>query len=142
MSNQVGLQQFVGEFMILREQKICTSSHKNIRNIWMTDSKASLAEDAKKLVDVPINSLVIIESVYRKEFRSHQPGFIALGYSIIDGTKYEFEYFLGYERGIFRAPPWIGKEDYRMDIDWSNIDTIYFTEDVPLAFPSKRFTPQ
>ena len=146
MSHEPQLQQFIGEFQILRSQKIYTSPHKNILNVKMIYPLASLPEDAQKLVEVPVGTSVEINSVqrlFKHGMSTFPPRFYALGSLSIEGTTYEFEYRLGGERGVFSSPPWLSDDPHGViRLDWNNIETIYFTEDVPLAFPSKRFSPQ
>ena len=146
MSHEPQLQQFIGEFQMLREQKLCTSSHKNFSNIWMANPKGGLPKDGEELVVVPVGTKVIIMSVqrlFRDGRRSSPPVFYALGTLSIDEKEYEFERYLGSERSDFFIQPWLSEKSHgSIKLDWNNIETIYFTEDVPLAFPSKRFSPQ
>ena len=45
MSHEPQLQQFIGEFQMLRDQTIYISSHKNFLNSWMTYPEAGLPDD-------------------------------------------------------------------------------------------------
>ena len=96
-------------------------------------------------MDVPVGTIVKISSVqrlFKHGMSTFPPNFFALGSLSIDGKYYEFECYLGSERGVFFPPPWLTADPHgAIRLDWNNIETVYFTEDVPLAFPNKRFAP-